>query len=113
MTEDAKTTPKGCYWADVKGRDILVKHANEAQAMVLGGLNRRMKAPDVSDEAGLDVFGKLMRLFEALVVEQADRDWLEGEIIDGNVTLSDFGSLFFNVEQKETAPVKVKPRRGK
>lgn len=101
--------PKGQYYSTIKGRRILVKHVNEAQSMVLGGLFRQTEGASGIGEV-LAILGKIMRLVEALIPNRADIDWLEGMIIDGDIKVEDFATIFVTVEAAEKK--KRVPRRG-
>lgn len=107
--------PKGHYYATIGDRRVLVKNLNPGQAMVLGGLlNQINKLGTYADN--MAILGKLMRLFNALIVEQSDREWIEGAILDGSLVVENFAQVFVGEEdEQEQSPSaeKKRPRRGR
>lgn len=112
MTDEIEPViPDNHYMTFIHGRGILVKNINEAQSMVLGGILRSIEK-GASDDTIFSMFGKLMRLLESLIVRDDDREWLEDEILAGNVLLSDFAAIFSRVASTGE-PKKAKPRRAR
>jgi len=119
MTEDVTGTelpeaPPGHYYAELKGRSILVKEINDAQSMMLGTIYRNLK--NVAEYgAALDALGRIGTLFEALIVTAEDRYFLEEAILRGELEIADFASVFVTLKKKEAAaPAAPKrPRRGR
>lgn len=104
--------PAGHYYATMKDRKILVKDINPAQSMVLGGYLRQIKG-EVDYDKITDIFGKLMQLVENLIVEKADLDWLESLILDGELDVPDFATIFHSHTGNDKPVAVKKPRRGK
>lgn len=108
--------PAGHYYATVKDRRIVVKDINPAQSMILGGMKRQLRNGLTDNDSGLDMLGKMMFLFDALIPGQEDRDWLEERMISGEIDVEDFAAIFSGDPVKaeaKGAASKLKPRRGK
>lgn len=111
--ENEEQLPEGQYYASLLGRQILVKQINEAQSIVLGTIYRNLSEIDKMDEA-LKALGRIGRLFEALIVNKADHDFLEDAILAGELELADFAKIFMpvTVAAPKNGP-KAKPRRAR
>lgn len=109
----APQAPSGHYYAKMKQRWVLVRDINPAQAMLLGGMVRSSK--NAGFEANFDTLGKLMKLFQVLIADAGDREWLEEGILTGEVDVADFAQIWLgNPEAVEVKPVAPKkPRRGR
>jgi hypothetical protein len=114
-TEDAPfVVPEGHYFATIKGHELLIKEISPAQAMIVAALQGEVgyaKGPQVTA-----IYQKMARLLTNLIVREEDRDWLEGEILDDNVTIDDIAVIFVSRPPAAAAPAtgpKPKPRRGK
>lgn len=110
-TDTELVAPPGHYYATMKGRNVLVKDINAAQSMVMGGMIRQSKNADF--ETNFDILGKVMKLFENLVVNAEDRDWLEEGILNGEVQVEDFALIWIGKTRPDTQPASKKPKRGK
>lgn len=111
VTGDSDPAPDGHYWATMKGRRVLVADLTAGQALVLGGLIRQEKNSDL--DSNFAALGKLMMLFDTLIVRAEDREWLETGILKGEVDVQDFSFVFLGVETPAPAAKPKKPRRGK
>lgn len=115
MEEETTTRPEaptGYYYATIKGKDILVKNINEAQSMVLGGMLRDINQGP-SGQQIMAIFGKLMALLNALITLDEQREWLEDQILIGNIEIGDFATVFKAQGKTDTPAVKAKPRRAR
>lgn len=106
------TAPAGHYYAEIKGRRILIKDINEAQSMVLGGFLRQIGST-VDFDLIMGIFGKLMLLLDNLIVDKADMAWLEERILVGEVSVEDFAAVFHSHTTEPKPVAAKKPRRGK
>lgn len=112
IDEAEKKPATGYYYAEIKGRRVLIKDINEAQSMVLGGFLRQIGGTVDFDQV-MAIFGKLMLLLDNLIVDKADMAWLEERILVGEIAIEDFAAVFHS-HTTETKPVAAKkPRRGK
>lgn len=111
VTENSseEQAPDGHYWTMIKDRRILVADLSPGQAMVLGGLWRKSKNADF--DGNVDIFGKLMTLFETLVVRQEDREWLEEGILRGEIQVQDFANVFLGEARPVASDKPAKPKQ--
>lgn len=107
-----ESAPEGHYWAEIKGRRLLVKEVSTGQQLVLGGMIRDARNGDL--EYNLDTLGKMMKMMRSLIAPE-DQAWLEEGILVDEIKIQDFGFVF--APRGHAAPEKPKTppraRRGR
>lgn len=111
-TQTQPTTPEDCYWTKIAGRDILVRNINPGQSMILAKMARSVNG-ETDWAFMIDALGKIGRLFDALIVNDEDRQWLEDGILEGRVQVDDFAQIWVGTITAAEKPTKMKPKRGR
>lgn len=88
---DATTADPNIGTIDFYGRAVQVQRPTQEQIVVWNLFAKRLamvNAPDAIDQQGaLDILTRGIELIEAIMVEQADRTWLEHQLLEGVITL--------------------------
>jgi len=107
-----EAAPAGHYYAQMRGRRMLIKNINSAQSMVLSGYFRKADGP-VTWEILMGIYANVMLLLDSLIVDKADMAWIEQQIMSGQLVLEDLAGVFSAHETVEVKPAPKKPHRGK
>jgi hypothetical protein len=107
------------------GRSIAVRSPTAEQLVMYRRLSGQFKQlaerpDDVSVDEALRQMDRAIRLIQSVMTGQDDRDWLEGELLDGNLRLSDcnallraaFAKLQESAEQQQNRATRRAGQRG-
>ncbi|MGH9248993.1 MAG: hypothetical protein ACRD0W_05695 [Acidimicrobiales bacterium] len=101
MTDDEKT-PAGTVSTPVlpyRDRTMILKVPGAAQLMMWQRVERQFgalveKEGDIEPDEYRKALHRLDQLVMSLFTDQADKDWLEDEVLEGNITDKDLLDLF-------------------
>lgn len=95
------------------GREIEVKFPSENQLAAMSRMRHLGTDFDTASTARqMDAVDRVLRLIEKLMVDPADADWLQAELIDERIDLGEVPSFFallgeaFKVENRATKRVR-------
>jgi hypothetical protein len=96
----------------VKGRTIVVKKLTEGQMLLMSRDAGRLEDDKLDVSTKLRVAGGILDMFESVIVQQEDRDYVLDLTRKGEVDLPDFLEFLTAFKQEEPQP-KVVARRGR
>lgn len=100
------------YAAQFGGRLVMIREINDAQRMILSSMLRQLKS-NPGQDAVVSIFAKLFNLINHLIISDEDRQWLEDEILAGNLDIDDFAVIFQPASTPVEPAAAKKPRRGR
>lgn len=104
------TEPEETRKVPVNGRDILVRQITDAQAGMMLRDSRRLQREDVANEEKVKATARMFNILESVVIGEADRDYLEDEIVAGKLELKDLLDFIRSFKDEQQKPV---VRRGR
>jgi hypothetical protein len=118
MTETP--APGAMHEIAFKGRSMWVKMPTPEQLLVWQRTIKLLQGPDVDGWGADQVMRALERtrkIIDSVLVDAADRDWLDDEMLDNGLTLIDTADIIrltveaFGTKTEDGKPVKAAPRK--
>ena len=94
----------------INGRDITVKAPSDAQIMLMGQQGQVAMNPKASAQDRMFAAGTLMKILVALVVDDGDREYIQDQIVIGELDMAALTSFIEAFRDKKKAPA---VRRGR
>jgi hypothetical protein len=96
---------------EINGRTIVVRELKDAQLVLLARDAARLEDVTVSNRDKLSLAGGIMDMFESVIVQQQDKDFVLAETRAGRTELATF--LGFLTSFQEADAPKVTVKRGR
>lgn len=98
---------------DIKGRSVVVRQLNEAQYMLMAQMAKVVSDRNAGGEARINAATIMLRLFNAGIVQQEDRDYIQELNIEGGLEISDLLQIItvFTEDQPKKATVRRGPTK--
>lgn len=106
MADDTRTVT-------ILDREIEVKEFKDSQIMLMVSEAKTVIRTTVDIDRRLDGVDRMMRLFDSVVVNQADKDWLTEKNIAGELSMADL-TAFISAFPDNATEITPRPvRRGR
>lgn len=97
----------------VAGRAIVVRKLKDAQLVLMSRDATLLGKEGVLAGRKLEAAGRIMDMFESLIVQEADKDYVMEQVVQGKLELDDFKGFVSAFQEPESEEVKPVVRRGR